>query len=193
MISFQKTVAIRCQLAALVGSVLLLPATSSAMPGLANKYVDGSGNGWFLIVQGGHLVSYYSAALGDQAIYATSSASVADGFWHHAAMTVDASGGKLYLDGIQVGSGTWGGSPGPPTGTQPLQYGKYYNLPDYFSGTIDEITLWNRALGVAEINYLQHRQLNGNEDGLIALWHFDENGGTAAGDAAGHGYAGLLV
>src|ERR1035441_5099206 len=100
MIFFQKIVAIRCQLAALVGSVLLLPATSSAMPrsalqfdgvnsyvqvtknqnlnpfpftatawfrttnnaagiqGLANKYVDGSGNGWFLILQDGHLVGY---------------------------------------------------------------------------------------------------------------------------------------
>jgi hypothetical protein len=166
---------------------------TAGIQGLVSKYVDGSGNGWFLIVQGGHLVGYYSAALGDQAIYATSAASVADGFWHHAALTVDANGGKLYLDGIQVGSGTWGGSAGPPTGTQPLQIGKYYNLPDYFSGTIDEVTLWNRALGIAEVNYLQHRPLNGNEDGLVALWHFNENSGTSAGDATGHGYIGLLV
>ena len=167
--------------------------TTAGIQGLLSKYVDGSGNGWFLIVQGGHLVGYYSAALGDQAIYATSAAVVADGFWHHAALTVDATGGKLYLDGVQVGSGTWGGSPGSPTGTQPLQIGRYYTNTPPLLGTIDEVTLWNRSLGIAEVNYLQHRQLNGSEDGLLALWHFDENVGPIAGDATGHGYIGTLV
>jgi hypothetical protein len=161
--------------------------------GLVSKYVDGSGNGWFLIVQNGKLTGYYSASLGNQAIYAASAATVADGFWHHAALTVDAGGGKLYLDGIQVGSGSWGGVPGSPSGTQPLQIGRYYNLTNRLLGDLDEVTLWNRALGIAEVNYLKHRQLNGNEDGLIALWHFDENGGPTAGDATGHGYIGTLV
>ena len=70
---------------------------AAAVSGIVSKYVDGLGNGWFLIVQNGHLVGYYSALLGNQAVYATSAAAVADGFWHHAALAVDASGGKLYL------------------------------------------------------------------------------------------------
>jgi hypothetical protein len=167
--------------------------TANAVSGIVSKYVDGSGNGWFLVVQNGHLVGYYSAYLGNQAIYATSAASVADGFWHHAALAVDTTGGKLYLDGVQVGTGNWIVSPGAPTGTQPLQIGRYYNNTPPFLGTMDEVTLWNRALGSAEINYLKHRQLNGNEDGLLALWHFDEDGGASVGDATGHGYTGAFV
>lgn len=167
--------------------------TSAAAQGVVSKYVDGSGNGWFLTVQYGQLTGYYSAAAGDQAIYSTSAAGVADGFWHQVALTVDRSGGRLFVDGIPAGSGTWAGIPGAPTGTQPLQIGKYYNYPGSFQGTIDEVTLWSRALGVAELNYVQHRQLNGNEDGLLALWHFDEGGGNSAADATGHGYTGSLV
>lgn len=166
--------------------------TSSASQGVVAKYMDGSGNGWFLTVQSGRVTAYYSAA-GSQAIYYTPANPVADGFWHHLALTVDASGGKVFIDGLLAGSGAWTGTPGAPTGTLPLQIGRYYNYPNTFLGVIDEVTLWNRPLGVAELNYLQHRQLNGNEDGLVAAWHFDENGGSSAGDATGHGYTGLLV
>ena len=166
---------------------------TAGIQGLVSKYMDGSSNGWYLIVQSGQLIGYFSSAVGDKAISAASGTLVADGFWHHAALTVNTNGGALYLDGIQVGSGTWTGAPGTPTGTEPLQIGRYYNLPTRFVGTIDEVTLWNRALGIAEVNYLQHRTLNGNEDGLAALWHFDEGAGTTAGDATGHGYTGLLV
>ena len=146
-----------------------------------------------MVVQNGHLTGYYSAAAGNQAIYSTAATAVADGFWHQVALTVNATGGLLFVDGIQVGAGTWLGTPGPPTGTQPMQIGKYYSYPGGFQGTIDEVTLWNRALGVAELNNLQRRQLNGNEDGLVALWHFDEGTGTSAGDATGHGFIGLLI
>jgi len=123
---------------------------------------------------------------------ATSSAVVADGFWHHAAMVVDGSGGKLFLAGVQVGTGSWSGAAVPPTSADPLLIGRY-SAYGRFLGDIDEVTLWNRALGVAEVNYLQHRQLNDNEDGLLALWHLDENDGSSAGDATGHGYTSLLV
>jgi hypothetical protein len=175
--------------------------TAAVVQGIVSKYTESSGNGWGLVVQNGHLHGFhfrrfYFGIFGwvTATLDATSSVSVADGFWHQAALAVDDSGETLYLDGLQVGSSTWTpGFPGPQTSTDPLQIGGYSYYPNRFLGDIDEVTVWNRSLGVAEINYLKHRHLNGNEDGLVALWHFDENSGTVAGDAAGHGYTGTLV
>ncbi len=162
--------------------------------GIVSKYADGSGNGWSMFLQNGNLRGfYYRSNLSTQAIDAVSAAVVADGFWHQAAMTVDTNGGRLFLDGVQVGSGTWSGTAGAPTSTEPLQVGRYYTYTNRFLGTIDEVTLWTRALSIGELNYLKHRQLNGNEDGLLALWHFDENGGLTTADTTGHGYLGTLV
>lgn len=166
---------------------------SATSQGIVSKYADSSFNGWSLVLQNGHLRGFYYTGSFNFPIDATAPALTADGFWHHVAMTVDATGGKLYVDGIQVGSGTWPLTPGAPTGTQPLQIGRYYTNSARFQGTIDEVTLWNRSLGGSELNYLKHRHLNGNEDGLVALWHFDEGSNIFAGDATRHGYTGTLV
>ena len=175
---------------------------AAAGQGIVSKYTGSSGNGWGLVVENGHLrgfhirrfyvnwiVGWVTATLD-----ATSSVSVTDGFWHQAALVIDDSGEKLYLDGLEVGSSAWNPPfPGPQTSTDPLEIGWYSYYPNRFLGDIDEVTVWNRSLGIAEINYLKHRHLNGNEDGLVALWHFDENGGTLAGDATGNGYTGTLL
>jgi hypothetical protein len=168
---------------------------ASVLQGIVGKCVDGIANGWALGVDNGHLRGFFyiNGTLANNAIDATSAASVADGFWHHAALVVDGVGGKLFLDGNVVGSGTWSSLAGAPTNTTPLLIGRYSTRADRLLGDIDEVTVWNRALGVAELNYLKHRHLNGNEDGLVALWHFDENSGTFAGDATGHGYRGTLT
>ncbi len=171
--------------------------SAAAVQGIVSKYTASSGNGWGLMVQNGHLRGFhirrfYFGRFGwvTATLDVTSSVSVTDGFWHQAALAIDDSGETLYLDGIQVGSSPWPppGFPGPQTSTDPLQIGGYS-----FLGDIDEVTVWNRSLRVAEINHLKHRRLNGNEDGLVALWHFDENSQTVAGDATGHGYTGTLV
>src|ERR1035437_3260458 len=168
--------------------------SAAAVQGIVSKYMPYL-TGWALVLQNGHLGGFFyrDASSFDYVSDTTSATSVADGFWHHAVLVVDASGGKLYLDGIQVGSTTWYGFAGAPTSTEPLLIGRYYNYANRFLGDIDEVTVWNRALGITEINYLKHRHLNGNEDGLLALWHFDEGAGTTAADATGNGYTGTLV
>ena len=164
----------------------------ASIQGIVGKYANASGDGYFIIVQNGKLRGYY-ASLGNLAIDAQTAGSVADGFWHHVAMTVDASGGKLYYDGAQIGSRTWS-SGAAPTSAQPFLIGDYWQTPYVFQGQIDEVTLWNRSLGGAEVNYLKHRQLNGNEDGLVGLWHLDDGAGSAtAADATGHNHDGALM
>ncbi|HEX8923133.1 MAG TPA: LamG domain-containing protein [Patescibacteria group bacterium] len=77
-----------------------------------------------------------------------------DGGWHHITGTYDGSFIRLYVDSAEIGSGT------------PHNTAITYNLPDSndlfigsyngmtshgFTGTIDEVRLWNRALTAAEI------------------------------------------
>jgi hypothetical protein len=170
---------------------------SNIVQGIASKYLDASANGWALFVQNGRLRAFHyrNGNFFNWSIDATSAAVVADGFWHHAALTVDSSGGKLYLDGVLVGSGSWSGAAGGTTSTEPLSIGRYSPASGYaaFDGDLDEVTYWNRGLGPHEVNYLKHRPLAGTEDNLIGLWNLDDGGGPVAVDATGHGYNALLM
>lgn len=54
---------------------------------------------------------------------------------------------------------------------------------NYGSNTIiDEVSLWNKALSLEEIQHYMNRKLHGNEDGLIGYWTFDEGQGNIAYD-----------
>jgi hypothetical protein len=99
-------------------SVWFLTANASnIVQGIVSKYLDASGNGWTLIVQNGRLRGFHYRTFANYSIDTTCVAVVADGFWHHAAMTVDAAGGKLFLDGVQIGANAEtldaGGPPAP--------------------------------------------------------------------------------
>lgn len=160
--------------------------------GLVTKSVD-TGNAWSLLVQSGKLRGFYYRSFGNFAIDAVSAASVADGAWHHAALTVDASGGKLFLDGVIVGSSAWTGAAGAITLLDPLQIGRYYNYTTPWTGAIDEVAIWNRALTTTEIQSTRNLPLAGNESGLVAYWRFDDATGTAATDSTGLGHTGTLT
>ena len=97
---------------------------------------------------------------GQGSIYARSpdaGQDVWDGKWHLAVGTYDGSTIRLYLDGVEVGTGTpWAGS---------LEYllpdsndfyiGNYPGCADHeFLGAVDDVAVWNRTLGTAEIGGL---------------------------------------
>ncbi len=76
-----------------------------------------------------------------------------DGKWHSVVGTYDGSSVRLYVDGIEVGSGT------PDTGniayglstSNDLQIGAYEGCSLPFNGSIDQVRVFNRALGAQEI------------------------------------------
>jgi hypothetical protein len=80
--------------------------------------------------------------------------SVWNGQWHNVVGTYDGSTIRLYVDGRQVGSGTPDTTPiayGLPT-SNAFAIGNYPWCPESgFSGSIDEVKLFNRALGPQEI------------------------------------------
>lgn len=71
--------------------------------------------------------------------------------WHHVAIVSDGTTVRAYIDGVQSGS-TQNLALG--TTSAPLQVGSYLDgstNSDYFSGTIDEVHVYNRALTATEI------------------------------------------
>ena len=83
--------------------------TSGSLQVIASKYIDSSYNGWALLMQGGALRGFYyrNGITTNHAIDAASAIPVNDGKWHHAALVIDATGGRLYLDGNLVNASAW--------------------------------------------------------------------------------------
>lgn len=86
-----------------------------------------------------------------------SATNVANGAFHHVAVTVDrdsATGGNLYVDGVSVLTFDPTGRPGSLTNTAELRFGR--NCPNtladnFFNGVIDEVELFNVALSATDV------------------------------------------
>ena len=105
---------------------------------------------------------------------------VRDGNWHHVAVTTrNGSDLALYVDGQLEASGTADilntvedfvntiriGAQGVP-GLDPVT--------EHFTGKIDEVRIWSRALCADEIQNNYACELDGNEQGLLAYYQFNE-------------------
>ncbi len=73
------------------------------------------------------------------------------GVWTHVTATSDGGEAKIYLDGVEAGSGV---VPGDLNANEdPWRLGQDCDRPNYiFDGSIDEARLWNRALSEDEIS-----------------------------------------
>jgi hypothetical protein len=163
--------------------------------GLVSKYADNAANGYSLILSEGRVRGWYFRSWSDyvwDGNLGLDGGFVADGEWHHIALVVDVSGGRLYVDGSLKSSLPWVGSAGAATTPEPLQFGHYFNYPVSLNGALDEIALWNRPLTEAEINSLIPGRPGGLSTGLIAYWSLDEGPGDTAADSSGNGHDGVL-
>lgn len=125
---------------------------------------------------------------------------VADGNWHHVAVTynnADATPYRLYIDGVLSASGTIAATLN--TADSKLVIGQKVDLSSPFNGSIDEVRVWNRALSSTEIASKYLCELGTGETGLVAYYKFNEavpngnNGGfVTVRDASGSNNPGLL-
>jgi len=81
---------------------------------------------------------------------------VADGNWHLVAVTVDrdsVTGGKFYVDGVEVGTFNPTLRKGSLDNSKPLVFGRRssYWTDAFFKGVLDEVSLYNRVLTGQEI------------------------------------------
>ncbi|HMQ77766.1 MAG TPA: hypothetical protein PKE21_16900, partial [Flavobacteriales bacterium] len=122
------------------------------------------------------------------------------GTWYHVAGTFDAGTMKLYVNGIEVASGTL-----PVTslgnGTQDLKLGDWYhdNNTSYSTlhGRLDETRIWiGAALTEAEIrDHLCKKDLSAHPQlaSLAAYFRYDDGTGTQLLDISGQGNHGTLT
>ncbi len=81
----------------------------------------------------------------------TSNASVNDGNWHHIVITSDGSNLNIYIDGSLDKSAAWTGS---NTTNYSYTWGNIIQHSDTYSGDLDEIGVWTRALSSSEVSAL---------------------------------------
>ncbi|MFA6468910.1 MAG: LamG-like jellyroll fold domain-containing protein [Bacteroidota bacterium] len=101
--------------------------------------------------------------------------------WYHLAVTYSGTTAKLYVNGVL--KATTSGVFSKNT-SLPLYVGTNSAAPWYsgFTGTIDEIRIWNVARTQEQIYADMTNSLYGNESGLAAYWRFDEGSGTTVQD-----------
>lgn len=99
--------------------------------------------------------------------------------WVHIAVTYDNNSYKLYRNGVLILT-TTNYAVLPFSSISRLTMGRRIGTPtSYFSGTIDEVQMWNTALSQAEIQSIMTHKLCGSESNL--LYYFPLDQGNAGG------------
>jgi hypothetical protein len=111
--------------------------------------------------------------------------------WTHLALTYDGAKERLYVNGVQVAETT---TEAPVTTTGELQIGAETEHAEYFSGRIDEVRIYNRALEGAEVGADMEVPIETPRSGPVASYSFDEGeaGVTTVEDTSGHGHAATI-
>jgi len=69
--------------------------------------------------------------------------------WYHVVFTLDANGGKMYLNGQLISTHNWTGTAGPSTSSNLWKIGGKWDY--WFNGKIDDVAVWNRVLSPIEV------------------------------------------
>ena len=178
-----------------------IKTTTTNLCAVVNKYHAVTVSGYELFLNNGHIEAFYFASAGNDAPINSKPLDgglVNDGAWHHVAFCVDANGARLCKDGAQVDSAAWTGTPGPTATSEDLYLGYYPGITipgitGYYTGEIDEVSLWNVALYPSQIQTYMNRSLTGFEPNLVAYWRLDEGAGTTINDTSGNGNYGYFL
>ena len=71
-------------------------------------------------------------------------------------------------------------------------YPGYESGESCYSGLMDEVRIWNKALSQADIQDVMVKELNGDEDGLLTYYNFNNQSGDALHDVTSNGLDGVL-
>ena len=110
------------------------------------------------------------------------------GQWVHVACVFTTNGTALLVNGKPVGANPNALLATVKENTENFLGGSP-NLTSSLDGQMDEVRLWKVARAENQIRENMSRSLTGQEEGLVALWNFDD--GTAR-DATGHGHDGAM-
>jgi len=166
--------------------------------GLHGYFYEGYG---FRVISDGTL--YFGIEdTGNNGVSMYGNTAVADNQWHHVVAVRNATANKLYLyvDGNSDAESVTDSTSGSLSTAQDLWIGLHRTTvsnnpaenPHYFSGLMDEVCIYNRALSAQEIQMIMHIRPEGSEPNLVGYWDFDEGEGQVAYDTSGNGNDGQL-
>jgi len=117
--------------------------------------------------------------------------------WYHVAGTYDGDSVRVFINGVQQGAIAL------PDGmiaglAYPIAIGRLSDTQQfqtrYWTGQIDEVRIWERALDTAEINAKRLTHLDPIlETGLVGYWRFNNGTGTTVTDQTSNGNDGTLA
>ncbi len=123
-----------------------------------------------------------------------STATIADGTWHHVAVVYDNAGqtGQLYLDGIAEGGvASFVGDPLNLLSGDAI-IGEDNAGGSNFLGEISDVRVWNTARSGNDINQFNDDRLTGGENALIGYWKLDETSGSSVTDSSTNSNLGIV-
>ena len=122
----------------------------------------------------------------------TNAAVVTTGTWHHVGTTISSAGAAtIYVDGTAVKSGSVS-APKNVTRANNWLGKSAWSVDNYFNGTMDEVSIWHKALTQADIEAIKQTSPTGNEDKLAAYYNFNQATGTTLTDATTNAKNGTL-
>lgn len=155
---------------------------------------DSVAQGYELCVGNGQLAFQMSDSLNSYPLVVSGGRDLRDGVWHHVAVSVQrgsTTGGKLYVDGQVVATFDPTSKPGDLTTTAALLVGMHPSpwLDCNFRGTIDEPSLYNRALTAADVAAIYYAGVQGKPcrqcslppSGMLAWWPVDGSAADVVG------------
>lgn len=154
---------------------------------VSNKYsyTTSDSPGWIVSFDGSAAAWRVDAWDGTNRFVLDSSAVINDSRWHHLVATFDRSGNvTLYQDGAVVSSGYFAGM-GSLTTSQSVTLGRQPDGGYPFSGYMDDVRIYKRALSAAEVSRMYYGQLAGH-------WKLDEGSGSSTSDSSGNGGTGTI-
>jgi hypothetical protein len=158
--------------------------TSSTNAQVIARWGATSGEAWAVLINGGKL---QVTANGKSK---TGTADIADGNWHHIAVSFTDDGtpnitdAVLYVDGaLDAQSAAVSGSFNTNILSSTILIGKNADDTQFFNGTLDELRIWSVARTQLEIQEKLRCELVGDETGLEAYYNFNQ--GTAQGGNTG--------
>jgi hypothetical protein len=112
--------------------------------------------------------------------------------WTHVAVTYDGTTLRVFVNGVQEASKAVSGAMATSNG--PLSIGGNTVWGEWFAGAIDDVRVYNRALGAAAIQTDMSTPVStAAPTGLVAAYSFDAGSGTTVADATGNGNTGTLA
>ena len=113
--------------------------------------------------------------------------------WFQVAATYDGQKTRLYIDGELERTVAAQSTPRSILGDLIIGAVKHGDVfENHLIAVLDELRLWNLPLAIGNIQAGMFAALAGTETGLVAYYPLNEGTGQAAGDASGHGNAGIL-